>query len=229
MVYRLLRVVLSPLFRTIYRFEIRGAEKIPNDRPVVIVANHLSFIDSLFLPIALSNRRVTFLAKDAYFSNRRVAWFFRAVGQIPCDRTPGQSDAAIEAACFELLRGRTIAIYPEGTRSRDGALHRGHTGAARLAARTGAAIVPCGIRGTNKVMPVGMKRPRVRGRKPVGISFGDPILVNSLAAEDVELAVRPITDLAMLRIRRESGQPYVNRYHPDPLVRPPADAVASGS
>ena len=212
MLYHLLRLVLPHLFRLVYRVEVRGIENIPVDRPVVIAANHLSFIDSFFIPVALADRRVTFLAKSAYFENPRVSWFFRALGQIPCDRSQGRGEIALAAARKELRRGRTLAIYPEGTRSRDGHLHRGHTGAARIAATVGAVLVPCGIRGTNKVMPVGMKRPRIRGRKAVLISFGPPLVVRRLQETDAELAARPITDLVMRRISKESGQRYVDDY-----------------
>ena len=212
MLYRFLRTVLPPLFRIIYRLELRGVENLPSEGPTVIVANHLSFIDSLFLPVALTDRRLTFLAKVGYFNNPRLAWFFRALGQIPCDRSEGGGKSALEAARVELRRGRTVAIYPEGTRSRDGVLHRGHTGAARLAAATGAAVVPCGIRGTDLVMPIGTKRPRLKGRMKVEISFGKPVLVRKLAGPDADLAVRPITDLLMQRIAKESGQRYVDSY-----------------
>src|SRR5260370_9247311 len=150
MLYWTLKAVLTPLLRLVYRGRIDGRETIPRGGPVILAANHRSFLDSIFLPLAIGWRRVTFVAKAEYFDQRRTAWFFRAAGQIPIRRSGGSaSDAALASATDVIERGKVFGIYPEGTRTRDGFTHRGHTGVARLARATGAAVVPVGLVGTD--------------------------------------------------------------------------------
>jgi 1-acyl-sn-glycerol-3-phosphate acyltransferase len=204
--YRILKGVLAPPMRALYRVEIEGIENLPFEGAAIIAANHLSFVDSLFIPLVIK-RQVTFLAKKEYFDDPRKAWFFRAAGQIPCDRSDGTE--ALGSAEGVLRDGGIVAIFPEGTRSRDGRLQRGRTGVTRLALATGAPVIPCGLIGTDKVMPVGMKRPRIRRRKRVVVSFGRPIDVRSWIGFGSEsVATRPATDHLMLRISKLSRQTY---------------------
>ena len=208
--YWLLKAILAPLLRSLYRVEVEGREYVPSKGAVVIAANHLSFIDSLFIPLVL-RRRITFLAKAEYFRDPLKAWFFRIAGQIPCDRTDG--DEALDCARDHLEKGRAIALYPEGTRSPDGRLYRGRTGVARLAFTSGVPVVPCGLKGTDKVMPRGHRRPRVRGRKRVQISFGPPVELARWTGNRAEPELlRPATDVVMYRIRKLSQQCYVDGY-----------------
>ncbi len=130
MVYWLIKAVAWPVFHLVFRVRVQGRGNVPRRGPVVLAANHQSFCDSLFLPLVVP-RRVTFLAKAEYFDDRRTAWFFRAVGQIPIRREGGDaSERALATAAEALASGRVLALYPEGTRSLDPAVHRGRTGVA---------------------------------------------------------------------------------------------------
>src|SRR5690349_8705842 len=150
-------------------------------------------------------RRVTFVAKAEYFDDPKSAWFFRAVGQIPIRREGGSaSEGALLAAADVLHKGGVFGIYPEGTRTRDGRLHRGHTGVARLALRSGAPIVPIGLVGTDEVQPVDRKMPRV-GRT-VHIRFGAPIDAEHYhRGEHDHLVLRQLTDEVMYEIQQLCG------------------------
>jgi 1-acyl-sn-glycerol-3-phosphate acyltransferase len=178
---------------------------------VILACNHRSFLDSIFLPLVVP-RRVTFVAKAEYFDDPKTAWFFRGVGQIPIRREGGEaSERALETAFSVLQSGRVFAIYPEGTRTRDGYLHRGHTGIARLSFRSGATVIPIGMIGTDEVQPVDSKMPRV-GRT-VTVRFGEPIQPSRYGAHaDDRLALRELTDEVMYEICQLSGYEYVDTY-----------------
>src|SRR5829696_6493441 len=168
-------------------------------------------MDSLFLPLVI-RRRVTFVAKAEYFDNKKTAWFFRGVGQIPIRREGGSaSERALESATDVLEQGGVFGIYPEGTRTRDGYLHRGHTGVARLALATGAPIIPVGLVGTDECQPTDKKLPRVF--RTVWIRFGTPLPVAHYADRpDERLVLRQVTDELMFEIRELSGYEYVDQY-----------------
>jgi 1-acyl-sn-glycerol-3-phosphate acyltransferase len=204
MLYWIIKGVLTPVLRVLFRVHVEGRAHIPRRGPVILAANHRSFLDSIFIPLVV-RRRVTFVAKAEYFDDRKTAWFFRGVGQIPIRREGGSaSERALRSAQEVLDRGGVFAIYPEGTRTRDGLLHRGHTGVARLALRTGAPIVPVGLVGTDEVQPVDAKLPRV-GRR-VTIRFGAPIdPARYRGAADDRLALRALTDEVMFEIRELCG------------------------
>src|ERR1700676_1157803 len=151
--YWILKGVRSPVFFLLWRVRGEGRQHIPVHGPAVLAANHQSFCDSFFLPLVL-RRRVTFVAKAEYFDSWKTAWFFRAAGQIPMRREGGSaSERALAAARDVLKEGKVLGIYPEGTRSPDGRLYRGHTGVARLAFGCGARIIPVGLVGTTLVQP----------------------------------------------------------------------------
>ncbi len=204
MLYWAIKVVLTPVFRVMVRVRVEGRERLPRRGPVILAANHRSFLDSMFIPLVL-RRRVTFVAKAEYFDRARTAWFFRGVGQIPIRRDGGSaSEGALLAAADVLQRGGVFGIYPEGTRTRDGKLHRGHTGVARLALRTGAPIIPIGLVGTDEVQPVDRKLPRF-GRT-VHIRFGAPIDVEHYRrSEHDHLVLRQLTDEVMYEIQQLCG------------------------
>jgi 1-acyl-sn-glycerol-3-phosphate acyltransferase len=209
--YWVVKGVLTPVMRISFRIKVEGAQHVPKQGPVILACNHRSFLDSIFLPIVV-RRRVTFVAKAEYFDDPKTAWFFRGVGQIPIRREGGAaSERALDTAFDVLQSGRVFAIYPEGTRTRDGYLHRGHTGVARLALRSHATIIPIGMIGTDDVQPVDSKVPRV-GRT-VSIRFGEPIDPGRYGAHvDDRLALRELTDEVMYEICELSGYEYVNTY-----------------
>jgi 1-acyl-sn-glycerol-3-phosphate acyltransferase len=209
--YWILKAILTPILLVVYRVRVEGRDAIPTRGPVILAANHRSFLDSIFIPLVL-RRRVTFVAKAEYFDDPKSAWFFRAVGQIPIRREGGTAaEGALVAATDVLERGRVFAIYPEGTRTRDGYLHRGHTGVARLALSTGAPIVPVGLVGTDECQPTDKKLPRLFRR--VHIRFGRPLAVERYAERDDDrMVLRQITDELMFEIRELSGYEYVDTY-----------------
>jgi 1-acyl-sn-glycerol-3-phosphate acyltransferase len=209
--YWIIKAILTPILLLVYRVRVEGRDEIPSRGAVILAANHRSFLDSIFLPLVL-RRRVTFVAKAEYFDDPKTAWFFRAVGQIPIRREGGSaSEGALAAATDVLERGRVFAIYPEGTRTRDGYMHRGHTGVARLALATGAPIVPVGLVGTDECQPTDKKLPRLFRR--VRIRFGPPLPVAHYQGRgDDRMVLRQITDELMYEIRELSGYEYVDTY-----------------
>ncbi len=215
MAYWVFKALLSPVLFLLWRVKAEGREHVPAHGPVVLAANHQSFCDSFFLPLVL-RRRVTYVAKAEYFDRWRTAWFFRAAGQIPMNRAGGDaSQRALDTARTVLEAGGLLAIYPEGTRAPDPRLHRGHTGAARLALRCGAPLIPVGIVGTRAIQPPG--RRIMRPFRPVTLRFGAPVATGSrdaLVPADGEdpAALREFTDVLMAEIARLSGQEYVDVY-----------------
>jgi 1-acyl-sn-glycerol-3-phosphate acyltransferase len=209
--YWVLKAVLTPVLRLFYRVRVEGAERVPTRGPVILAANHRSFLDSIFLPLVL-RRRVTFVAKAEYFDDPKTAWFFRAVGQIPIRREGGSAaEGALVAATDVLERGGVFGIYPEGTRTRDGYLHRGHTGVARLALATGAPIVPVGLVATDECQPTDKKLPRLF--RTVWIRFGTPLPLEHYAGREHDrLVLRQVADELMYEIRELSGYEYVDSY-----------------
>jgi len=209
--YWLIKAILTPILRVFYRVRIDGRAHLPAQGPVILAANHRSFMDSLFLPLVI-RRRVTFVAKAEYFDDRKTAWFFRGVGQIPIRREGGSaSERALASATEVLQAGGVFAIYPEGTRTRDGFLHRGHTGVARLCLRTGTPVVPVGLIGTDDVQPVDKRMPRLFRR--VTVRFGEPLDPARYGDYEQEhLALRELTDEVMYEIAQLSGYEYVDTY-----------------
>lgn len=203
--------VLRPVFGTLWRIRAVGIENIPTSGPAILAPNHTSVIDSFFLPAVLP-RRITYVGKAEYLDDWKTRRLFPALGMIPIDRSGGDAAArALDTAAGLLEDGELFGIYPEGTRSRDGFLHKGHTGAARLSLRTGAPIVPVGILGTRKIQPPDVAYPMPF--RPVEIRFGRPI--RPAASEDVSdarMRLRQITDELMFEIRALTGQDYVNDY-----------------
>src|SRR5687768_2601961 len=198
MLYWVMKVVLTPLLRGLYRVKVQGRANVPTKGPVILAANHRSFLDSLFLPLVIG-RRVTFVAKAEYFESKKTAWFFRGVGQIPIRREGGSaSEGALMAATEVLESGGVFGIYPEGTRTRDGYTHRGHTGVARLALKTGAPIVPVGMIGTDECQPINRKLPRLF--RTVRIKFGAPLPAERYVEDSEGLALRSLTDELMFEI-----------------------------
>ena len=204
-------IVLGPPLRGIYRPRGRGVENIPTTGPVILASNHLSFVDSLFVPL-LCPRPVVFLGKADYFESWRTRWFFEAVNVIPVRREGGSAgEGAILAGIGALKQGHVIGIYPEGTRSPDGRLYRGKTGVARMALEAQAAVVPVAVEGTEEIMPLESKMPRLRGRPTV--TYGKPLTFERYYDRPKDrFVLRSVTDEIMYEIMMLSGQEYVDEY-----------------
>ncbi|WP_053352894.1 MULTISPECIES: lysophospholipid acyltransferase family protein [Leucobacter] len=208
-------LIIGPLLKTIYRPWLEGAENIPATGPVILVGNHLSVIDSFFMP-AMIERRVYFLAKSDYFTGKGLkGWlvksFMLAVGQLPIDRSGGKaSEASLNTGLAVLDRGDVLGIYPEGTRSPDARLYRGRTGVARLIVESGATVVPIVMIDTEKAMPIGAKVPKIRR---IGTVVGKPLDFTRFAGMSADrFVLRSVTDEIMLEIQKLSGQSYVDVY-----------------
>ena len=203
--------LLTPIIRVLVRVRVEGREHVPKRGAVILASNHRSFLDSIFIPLVL-RRRVTFVAKAEYFDDPKTAWFFRSCGQIPIRREGGSASERALASATEVLRGgKVFAIYPEGTRTRDGLLHRGHTGIARLALRCNVPIVPIGLIGSDDVQPVDSRMPKLF--RTVTIRFGEPIDSARYAGREHDrMALRELTDEVMFEICQLSGYEYVDTY-----------------
>ena len=209
--YPYARAVLSPIFKTLWRIDVQGLEHVPADGGAVFCPNHTSVVDSFFLPLVLP-RPIMFVGKAEYMDDWKTRRLFPGLGMIPIDRAGGSaSERALNTAARVLEAGKFFGIYPEGTRARDGRLHRGHTGPARLALRTGTPIIPVGIVGTREVQPPDAKVPKPFKR--VSVRFGRPIDVARYQDRaDDRMVLRSIIDEVMFEIRELSGQDYVDEY-----------------
>jgi 1-acyl-sn-glycerol-3-phosphate acyltransferase len=209
--YPVARPILVPLFRFAWRIRCEGLENLPSQGPVVVCPNHVSVLDSFILPSVLP-RRITYIGKAEYLESWKTRTLFPALGMIPIDRSGGEaSKRALDEAAAVLERGELFGIYPEGTRSRDGKLHKGHTGPARLALRTGAPLVPVGLVGTDRIQPPDAKLPKVF--EPCLVRIGRPIEVGRSDDRVADrLFLRQITDELVYQIRELTGQDYVDEY-----------------
>src|SRR4051812_17916582 len=208
-------VVLGPILRLIFRPWVTGLEHVPAHGGAILASNHLSFSDSIFLPLVL-DRRVTFLAKSDYFTGRgakgrATALFFRLADQLPVDRTGGRaSEAALRTGLRVLRRGGLLGIYPEGTRSPDGRLYRGKTGVARMALEGGVPVLPVAMVDTAKAQPIGRKVPNI---VRVGVRIGAPLDFSRYEGmEEDRFVLRAITDEIMYELMQLSGQEYADVY-----------------
>ncbi|MGH1503689.1 MAG: lysophospholipid acyltransferase family protein [Acidimicrobiales bacterium] len=205
------KAVLRPIFDRLWHFDVSGLENVPSDGPAVLCPNHIAAIDSFFLPAVLS-RGITYVGKAEYLDDWKTRRLFPALGMIPIDRRGGDHAAsALDAARAVLEAGQLFGIYPEGTRSRSGKLHKGHTGAARLAIETGAPIIPVGLVGTAEVQPPGQSKPNFF--RDVTIRIGEPVDVTRYAARIGDRAVyRQLIDEVMFEVQALCGQEYSNTY-----------------
>ena len=212
--YLALRAFLTPILLILFRPRVKGLRNVPSTGPVIIASNHLSFSDSIFMPLVVP-RKVTFLAKSEYFTSPGTKGFlkkitFHALGQVPVDRSGGRrSEAALITGLQVLAGGACIGIYPEGTRSPDGRLYKGRTGIARLAIESGAPVIPVAMFDTEKIQPTGTVVPKVM---PVKMIFGKPLYFTG-DSTDLQL-LRQATDEIMSSIQEMSGQEYVDDYAP---------------
>ncbi|MET0148427.1 MAG: lysophospholipid acyltransferase family protein [Acidimicrobiales bacterium] len=209
--YPVARAVLTPLFKLSWRVHTSGLEHVPETGGAIICPNHVSVLDSFFVPLVLP-RRITYVGKAEYMDDWKTKFIFPAMGMVPIDRSGGDAaQAALDTASRILEDGELFGIYPEGTRSRDGDLHRGHTGAARLALRTGAPIMPVGLIGTREVQPPDARFPDPF--RPVWVRIGRPVHpgLDPDRMGDHRL-LRQVTDEVMFEIGALSGQTYIDEY-----------------
>jgi len=205
------RRLFGPALNLLWDIEMSGYDRLPDEGPAILCPNHISFIDSPFLTFTLP-RNISFVGKAEYMDSWKTKYLFPAMGMIPIDRSGGDKSAsALDAAMDVLERGELFGIYPEGTRSRNGKLHKGRTGAARLAMAIGCPIYPVGIIGTDVIQPPDAKVPKVR--KTCSITIGRPVKPERYANRGAEhLAWRSMMDEVMYEIREITGQEYVHHY-----------------
>src|SRR5690242_6407399 len=220
-------IFMGPLLSLLGRPKVEGLEHVPHSGPMILASNHLAVADSFYLPLVV-RRRITFLAKQEYFTGsglkgRLTAWFYTVAGQVPIDRTDADSaQAALTTAARILGGGKLLGMYPEGTRSPDGRLYKGKTGLARLALETQVPVIPVAMIGTDVVNPPGSKMWRF-GR--VTVRFGAPMdfsRFEGLAGN--RFIERAVIDEVMYELMRLSGQEYVDLYAAD--VKEQVEAAA---
>ena len=209
-------VLIGPWLKLLFRISVEGEENLPDQGPAILAGNHLSVSDSFFMPLMV-RRKVTFLAKQEYFTGRGpkgalTRWFMRSAGQVPIDRSSGSAARdALETGKRVLREGSLLGIYPEGTRSPDGRLHRGKTGVARMSLETGAPVIPAVVIGTDRAMPIGKRIPRFGTR--IQVRFGKPLDFSRYEGMAGDRFVeRSMTDEIMYELMLLSGQEYVDVY-----------------
>lgn len=209
------RIFIGPLLKMLFRPWVKGMQNIPDEGPAILASNHLSFSDSIFLPVCVP-RPVVFLAKSEYFTGKGIkgkltAAFFRLTNQLPMDRSGGAASAtSLDGGIDVLKKGGLLGIYPEGTRSPDGRLYRGKTGIAKLALATSVPVIPVAMIGTDKVQPIGRRIPNIRR---LGIIIGEPMDFSRYQGlENDRFVQRSVADEIMYGLMRLSGQEYADVY-----------------
>ena len=208
MLYRLIRGLLAvPVVHLLVRPRVEGLANVPRRGPVILAANHLSLIDPVLVSTVVA-RPINYVVKSEFFTGtgprgRATGAFFRGIHQLPVDRSGGTASAAALTAAEQLLAaGEAFGIFPEGTRSPDGLLHRGRTGVARIALATGAPVVPVGLVGTDRVLAP--RSSRIRLYRPT-LRFGSPLVFPPEPGADRE-RLYAVTDEVMAAIAAMSGQ-----------------------
>ncbi len=216
MIYWVLKkIFLGPVLKVLFRPWTKGLDNLPAEGPAVLASNHLSFSDSIFMPLMVP-RPVVFLAKSDYFTGRGIkgrltAAFFKLTNHLPMDRSGGAASASSLDTGVQVLKdGGLLGIYPEGTRSPDGRLYRGKVGVAKLVLTANVPVIPVAMIGTDKVQPIGRRIPTIRR---LGVIFGEPMDFSRYQgmAED-RFVQRSVTDEIMYELMRLSGQEYVDSY-----------------
>ncbi|MEU8271597.1 lysophospholipid acyltransferase family protein [Sphaerisporangium sp. NPDC049002] len=202
------KIISSPVLRVLWRPQVTGARNVPRSGAAILASNHLSILDSVFLPLMLP-RQVTFVAKSEYFTgNRLMAMFMRSTGQVAIDRESASAAQAMLDSAIQVLKGGELfGIYPEGTRSPDGRLYRGKIGVAWLALTAGVPVIPVAMVNTERVLPPGASVPRIA---KIGVRIGEPMSFTGDPGRARDRRV--VTDEVMRAIQRLSGQEYVPAY-----------------
>ncbi len=208
--YRALRRIVPPVANPYLHLKIEGLENMPETRPAILACNHLSFIDSIVLPLHVA-RPVYFLGKADYWDSWRTRWFFQGTGVVPVHRGgDGKGEDSLRTGVEILREGDLLGIYPEGTRSPDGRLYRGKTGPVRMALEADVPIIPCAVLGSERAMPSGTYLPR---RQPVTVRYGQPLDLSRYRDRRTDpFVLRSATDELMYEIMLLSGQEYVDEY-----------------
>jgi 1-acyl-sn-glycerol-3-phosphate acyltransferase len=208
-------ILLGPWLRLLFRPSVEGLENVPETGAAILASNHLSFSDSIFLPLVVK-RKITYLAKSEYFTSPGIKGFFSklffaGVGQVPIDRSSGSAaKAALDTGKRILADGDLLGIYPEGTRSPDGRLYRGKTGVARMALEAKVPVIPVAMLNTGEINPIGTRLWRV---KQVRIRIGKPLDFSRYEGLSGDRFVeRSMTDEIMYELMELSGQTYVDVY-----------------
>lgn len=208
-------IVIGPIVKAIWRPWVVGRRNIPVTGAAILASNHLSFADSVFLPLMV-DRPVTFLAKSDYFTGKGIKGFltklfFKGTGMLPIDRSGGKaSEASLNTGLRVLGRGELLGIYPEGTRSPDGTLYRGRTGIARMALESKVPVIPVIMVDTDTMMPIGKRLPRV---VRIGIVIGEPLDFTRFAGmESDRYILRSVTDEIMVALQQLGQQKYEDVY-----------------
>lgn len=209
------KIFLGPVLRILFRPWTKGLDNLPAEGPAVLASNHLSFSDSIFMPLMVP-RPVVFLAKSDYFTGRGLkgrltAAFFKLTNQLPMDRSGGKASAnSLQTGVDVLNGGGLLGIYPEGTRSPDGRLYRGKVGVAKLVLTANVPVIPVAMIGTDRVQPIGKRIPNIRR---LGVIFGEPLDFSRYQGlQDDRFVQRSVTDEIMYELMRISGQEYVDSY-----------------
>jgi 1-acyl-sn-glycerol-3-phosphate acyltransferase len=218
------KAIVNPVRRLLWDVEVNGLDRLPKDGPAILAPNHISFLDSAFLMMVVP-RRISFVGKAEYMDSWKTKFVFPMMGMIPIDRSGGdKSQGALDAAREVLDRGELFGIFPEGTRSRDGFLYKGHTGAARLAVQVGCPLFPVGIVGTDEIQPPSAKAPKLF--KQCSINIGRPIKPERYVGRaDDHIVYRQMIDECMYEIREMTGQTYKNSYATKKAETLPSDAA----
>jgi 1-acyl-sn-glycerol-3-phosphate acyltransferase len=205
------RTTLAPVARRLWSIDISGLDRLPESGPAILCPNHVSFLDSAFLMLVVQ-RNISFVGKAEYMDSWKTKILFPMMGMIPIDRSGGEkSQAALDAAEGVLTRGELFGMFPEGTRSRDGCLYKGRTGAARLATKIGCPIFPVGIVGTDDIQPPDAKVPKLF--RSCSITIGRPIRPERYTSStDPHMAWRSMIDEVMFEVQSMTGQVYKNVY-----------------
>ena len=216
MFYWVVKAIVGPILRIVFRPWAEGVEHVPRHGPAILAGNHLSFADHFFGPLYLK-RKVISLGKSDYFTGSGIKGFltrlfFSGVGTVPIDRSGGKaSEAALRTGLRVLRQGDVLGIYPEGTRSPDGRLYKGKTGVARLALESRAPVIPWAMVNTFEMMPPGRLLPKL-GLRP-GVRFGKPLdFSRYYGMEEDRLVLRAVTDEIMYALMELSEQEYVDKY-----------------
>ncbi len=210
--YTVAKAVITPVFRFSFRVRTTGLAHVPTTGGAIIAPNHTSVLDSFLIPSVL-DRQITYVGKAEYMDSWKTKYLFPAMGMIPIDRTGGKASmAALDTAERVLRKGELFGIFPEGTRSRDGFLYKGHTGAARLAFKVNCPVYPVGIVGTREIQPPDAKAPKLL--KPCTIRIGRPVHPDRFrrGGRDDRLSYRQHIDEVMFEIRELTGQEYRDVY-----------------
>jgi 1-acyl-sn-glycerol-3-phosphate acyltransferase len=213
-----------PVWRGLWRLRVEGRGHVPRKGPAILASNHLSFLDHFLLGSSI-RRQTFYISKAQHFERPIRRWLFSKWGVIPLRRGEGDREA-FQRSVDVLKAGHLFCIYPEGTRSLDGRLHKGHTGVARLHLLTGAPIIPVAMRGTFEALPKGRSMPRFN---KCGVRFGPPLRFEGGAGSaDDRATLRRVTDEVMRAIQALSGQEYVDEYQYNPEVKSHATGGTGG-